>query len=168
MDWRGNIRNRPFLTCHARALRCAASSPWWIANDWHLQAVRFLIRLSDGRRNSLKPTAGCAQSSQALCLSFTVFSLTLLPSRFLLLLLDQESPPSCKGVASLSKNIFDNHVDINSGALHPLESILFQFGGEWRGLLKLQDSLLLRGILSQPRMLQDVCEGNAVKRSLGE
>ena len=90
----------------------------------------FFIGLLNGWRNPFKPNARGAYSPVRLGIDipFSAFSIPSL--YFALFLLDEESPPSSKSVASLREHIFNDQINVDTRTSHPLECILLQLRRE--------------------------------------
>jgi hypothetical protein len=118
--------------------------------------LTFLFDFHQSRRPLLQATARSAKTAQILSLHLSLAT-PAFPFLFLaLLFFNQQSPPSSQWVTSLSQNVLNYFVDVDTSTLHPLQGRFLQRCGEWRRPRNLQYGKLFRGVFREERMCQNL------------
>mgnify|MGYP007135343178 CR=1 FL=1 len=134
------------------------------------QGIRQLGHLSClfNRSKQIQPARRLGEASRipVFCLPF--FPFTFPSSLLALFLLDEQGPPAGESVASVREHALDHGVGVDAGAAHPMQSLLFEGRGERLRLGHAQNLLLLRRVVGEERVREDVGQTGSENRPLRE
>jgi len=120
------------------------------------------------RRQRVKSAGGLGESTRGPVFELPLLALALSPLLLPLFLFDQKGPPTRENVAPLRQHALDDRIDIHAGAPHPVQRLLLQVCCERLRALHFQDLLLLRRVLGEERVGENVGQGGPEQRAFRE